>query len=277
MGADHRLFRPRRGELDPQLFLGTLAAVAAEEAHRSHRRSVPPVEAPPFRALAREVLSVVLGQKVQRPMAHTIRLLIPQPHRFDVFVDRGVEVHAWGKHPDEIDGLLGVHLHQCFVSSGFGEVQTSPECGVVPLEGSDGSHGGRYAKRDRIAGRGHPVIFAEDPCVRSAALNNAAEDRPGQHLGDDFSMALTRSSSWKEHRLASRLDANGTLYTVDLVARKATGVEGWKVTVVFLARDGGAEVTAELPNAASTAEVRRLANRLEGADAELLKVLAEAR
>jgi hypothetical protein len=90
-------------------------------------------------------------------------------------------------------------------------------------------------------------------------------------------MALTRSSSWKEHRLANRLDAGGTLYTVDLVARKATGVEGWKVTVVFLPRDGGAEVTAELPNAASTAEVRRLASHLEGADAELLRVLEEAR
>ena len=63
--------------------------------------------------------------------------------------------------------------------------------------------------------------------------------RAERHAQTD--MALSRSSSWKEHRLATRLDVGGTEYTVDLVARKATGVEGWKVTVVFLPRDGGAE------------------------------------
>lgn len=82
-------------------------------------------------------------------------------------------------------------------------------------------------------------------------------------------MALSRSSSWKEHRLATRLDVDGAEYSVDLVARKATGVEGWKVTVVFLPRAGGAEVKVELPNAASTAEVRRLVGELEGADDRL--------
>ena len=82
-------------------------------------------------------------------------------------------------------------------------------------------------------------------------------------------MALSRSSSWKEHRLASRLEVDGREYSVDLVARKATGVEGWKVTVVFLPRDGGGEVKADLPNAASTAEVRRLVTELEGAEARL--------
>ena len=82
-------------------------------------------------------------------------------------------------------------------------------------------------------------------------------------------MALSRSSSWKEHRLATRLEVDGTEYTVDLVARKATGVEGWKVTVVFLPRGAGSEVKADLPNAASTAEVRRLVGELEGADERL--------
>ncbi|MFL5382377.1 MAG: hypothetical protein ACJ8GN_07710 [Longimicrobiaceae bacterium] len=82
-------------------------------------------------------------------------------------------------------------------------------------------------------------------------------------------MALSRSSSWKEHRLASRLEVDGREFSVDLVARKATGVEGWKATVVFLPRDGGAEVVANLPNAASTAEVRRLVSELEGAEDRL--------
>lgn len=82
-------------------------------------------------------------------------------------------------------------------------------------------------------------------------------------------MALSRSSSWKEHRLADRLECDGVEYSVDLVARKATGVEGWKVTVVFLPRGEGREVKAELPNAASTAEVRRRVTELEGAEERL--------
>ncbi|HEU4454123.1 MAG TPA: hypothetical protein VFR81_13730 [Longimicrobium sp.] len=89
-------------------------------------------------------------------------------------------------------------------------------------------------------------------------------------------MALSRSSSWKEHRLANRLEVDGTEYSVDLVARKATGVEGWKVTVVFLPRSAGGEVKAELPNAASTAEVRRLVGELEGAEDRLREIFRSA-
>jgi hypothetical protein len=90
-------------------------------------------------------------------------------------------------------------------------------------------------------------------------------------------MALSRSSSWKEHRLANRLEVDGAEYSVDLVARKATGVEGWKVTVVFLPRESGGEVKVELPNAASTAEVRRLVTELEGADDRLREIYGRAK
>ena len=89
-------------------------------------------------------------------------------------------------------------------------------------------------------------------------------------------MALSRSSSWKEHRLANRLEVDGAEYSVDLVARKATGVEGWKVTVVFLPRDSGSEVKLDLPNAASTAEVRRTVTELEGAEARLREMCRQA-
>jgi hypothetical protein len=82
-------------------------------------------------------------------------------------------------------------------------------------------------------------------------------------------MALSRSSSWKEHRLANRLECEGTEYSVDLVARKATGVEGWKVTLIYLPRGDGQEIEVNLPNAASTAEVRRLVTEFEGADERL--------
>jgi hypothetical protein len=85
-------------------------------------------------------------------------------------------------------------------------------------------------------------------------------------------MALSRSSSWKEHRLADRLDCDGRTYSVDLVARKATGVEGWKMTLVFLPREEGLEAKVELPNAASTADVRRRVTELEG-NAEALRGL----
>jgi hypothetical protein len=88
-------------------------------------------------------------------------------------------------------------------------------------------------------------------------------------------MALSRSSSWKEHRLANRLECNGTEYSVDMVARKATGVEGWKVTLVYLPRGEGQEIKVELPNAASTAEVRRLVTEYEGADARLRELCTQ--
>lgn len=82
-------------------------------------------------------------------------------------------------------------------------------------------------------------------------------------------MAMSRSSSWKEHRLANRLECDGVEYTVDLVARKATGVEGWKMTLVFLPRDSTVETKIELPNAASTADVRRAVKEMEGAEDRL--------
>ena len=82
-------------------------------------------------------------------------------------------------------------------------------------------------------------------------------------------MAMSRSSSWKEHRLADRLECGGSEYSVDLVARKATGIEGWKMTLVFLPRGEGSEIKVDLPNAASTAEVRRVSRELEGAQERL--------
>lgn len=90
-------------------------------------------------------------------------------------------------------------------------------------------------------------------------------------------MALSRSSSWKEHRLADRLECDGTEYVADLVARKATGVTGWKVTVVFLPRGEGDEVKVDLPNAASTADVRRLVREMEGDEERLRTLCRQAR
>lgn len=90
-------------------------------------------------------------------------------------------------------------------------------------------------------------------------------------------MAMSRSSSWKEHRLANRLECGGVEYSVDLVARKATGVEGWKMTLVYLPREAGDEIKIELPNAASTADVRRAVRELEGSDDRLRELCASPR
>lgn len=89
-------------------------------------------------------------------------------------------------------------------------------------------------------------------------------------------MAMSRSSSWKEHRLANRFECDGAEYSVDLVARKATGVEGWKMTLVYLPRESGSEVKVELPNAASTADVRRTVKELEGEDERLRELCRSA-
>lgn len=89
-------------------------------------------------------------------------------------------------------------------------------------------------------------------------------------------MAMSRSSSWKEHRLSNRLDCDGALYSVDLVARKATGVDGWKMSLVYMPRDSTDEVKIDLPNAASTAEVRQTVKELEGADDRLRQMFSEA-
>ncbi|HLU26263.1 MAG TPA: hypothetical protein VKZ58_11215 [Longimicrobiales bacterium] len=74
---------------------------------------------------------------------------------------------------------------------------------------------------------------------------------------------MTRGTSWREHRLADRMELGGTTYTVDLVGRRATGVQGYRMTVVFLPHEGGDEVEVSLPNAASTAEFHRIARELE--------------
>lgn len=84
---------------------------------------------------------------------------------------------------------------------------------------------------------------------------------------------LGGGQSWKKHRLADALDVGGTEYSVDLVARKATGVQGYRMTVVFLPRGSGSELEVELPNARSTVDIHRTVRELS-ADPERLAGLA---
>jgi hypothetical protein len=73
---------------------------------------------------------------------------------------------------------------------------------------------------------------------------------------------FAKGKSWIEHRLDSELEVDGRHYTANLLARKGTGVQGFRVTVVFLPHDGGATIERDLPNAASTADVHRMSRDL---------------
>jgi hypothetical protein len=84
---------------------------------------------------------------------------------------------------------------------------------------------------------------------------------------------FAKGKSWIEHRLDSDLDVDGTHYTVNLLARKGTGVQGFRVTLVYLAHEGGATLERDLPNAASTADVHRATRELAG-DRQRLAALA---
>jgi hypothetical protein len=84
------------------------------------------------------------------------------------------------------------------------------------------------------------------------------------------------TNAWKEHRLADRMEIEGRGYTVQLVARRGTGVQGYRVTVHFIPHEAGDEVQAELPNAASTSDVHRAARELEADPTRLESLYREA-
>jgi len=78
---------------------------------------------------------------------------------------------------------------------------------------------------------------------------------------------FAKGKSWIEHRLSGDIELDGRHYTVDLVARKGTGVPGFHVTVVYIPHEPGPHVEVDLPNAPSTADVHRTTREL-AADAD---------
>lgn len=86
---------------------------------------------------------------------------------------------------------------------------------------------------------------------------------------------FAKGKSWIEHRLDSDFDVDGRHYTVNLLARKGTGVQGFRVTVVFLPHDGGDLIERDLPNAASTADVHRITRELTGDTIRLAELCRE--
>lgn len=88
---------------------------------------------------------------------------------------------------------------------------------------------------------------------------------------------FAKGKSWIEQRLADDLTLAGAHYTVNLLARKGTGVQGFRVTVLFIPHVGGADVEVDLPNAGTTAEVHRLARELAGDVERLVGLFQEGR
>lgn len=83
---------------------------------------------------------------------------------------------------------------------------------------------------------------------------------------------FAKGKSWIEHRLEDDLEIDGVHYIVNLVARKGTGVQGYRVTVDFIPHEGGVAAARELPSAASTADVHRISRELAGDRARLAEL-----
>jgi hypothetical protein len=88
---------------------------------------------------------------------------------------------------------------------------------------------------------------------------------------------FAKGKSWIENRLSGDMELKGAHYTVNLLARKGTGVQGFRVSVVFLPHEGGDDVEAQLPNAASTADVHRITRDLQERPDRLAELFRESR
>jgi hypothetical protein len=85
------------------------------------------------------------------------------------------------------------------------------------------------------------------------------------------------ASAWKEHRISDAMTLAGADYTVQLVARRGTGFQGYRVTLHFIPHKGGEEVQAELENASSTADIHRIVRDLTDDPARVREHFDQAR
>ena len=86
-------------------------------------------------------------------------------------------------------------------------------------------------------------------------------------------MARYRRRDAIEIRLADGLEANGRAFTADLIAKRATGVAGYRVTLAFFEVDGPRNVILDLSPAHSREEVTERARTLSGDVDGLLSML----
>jgi hypothetical protein len=84
------------------------------------------------------------------------------------------------------------------------------------------------------------------------------------------------NNAWKEQRISDLMTLNGVDYTVQLVARRGTGFQGYRVTLHYIPHDGSDEVQAELESASSTADIHRIARELEENPARIEALFRES-
>lgn len=84
------------------------------------------------------------------------------------------------------------------------------------------------------------------------------------------------ASAWKEHRIADALEIDGVAYTVQLVARRGTGFQGYRVTLHFIPHEAGEEIQAELGSASSTADIHHVLRELADDPARVQQLFMEA-
>jgi hypothetical protein len=85
----------------------------------------------------------------------------------------------------------------------------------------------------------------------------------------------SRGKSWLDFRLSDHLAADSGSFSVDLVARRGTGIQGFRMTIVFVPESEGEQVEVDLPNAASTADVHRVVRELTDNTEKLDALLRE--
>lgn len=86
-------------------------------------------------------------------------------------------------------------------------------------------------------------------------------------------MARYRRGDQREERVAEELESDGRIYRVDLIAKRATGVEGWRMTLAFFEIDGPESAFVNLEPAESREEVTGRVERLRGNPRRLLRLL----
>lgn len=86
-------------------------------------------------------------------------------------------------------------------------------------------------------------------------------------------MARYRRRDALEERLAEALDVDGRTFTVDLIAKRATGVQGYRTTLAFLEREGAGSFFVDLEPAESKEEAGRRAEELAADPVRLRRLL----
>lgn len=86
-------------------------------------------------------------------------------------------------------------------------------------------------------------------------------------------MARYRRKDQIEVPVAEELEVDGSTYSVDLIAKRATGVDGFRCTLSFIAEEDGANAFVDLEPAAGRREARERGEELRDEPEKLRDLL----